>query len=335
MALLTVAYVTFRRSPRFQWFASSLERELRETLKSQYPFEFDRSQLQVLVIDGRRDERLFSAPFPIEHHAPKPTVWQGQHRLTKNEYFCAANTRNTAFALARGKQIAFVDDLSVLLPGWLAAHLHAARNCYVLASTTCKVKNLIVSEDGTVVGSVAHPPGVDSRMSKLPAGGEPMGCPGGWLYGGSFSVPMDYALAVNGQDEICDTIGGEDYDFGIRLERAGAPMYISRHGTLEDEDAHHTEAPMIRLDKPWPPVGGVPRTALPGGWSAPAEPNAADGPFSSNYLYNSLIRSSRTWTIGNAFDLRELRETILAGGEFPVPKEPKTHWVDGQSLETM
>src|SRR5262245_47488189 len=29
------------------------------------------------------------------HVPPKPTVWQGPHRLTQNDYFCPSNARNT------------------------------------------------------------------------------------------------------------------------------------------------------------------------------------------------------------------------------------------------
>lgn len=327
---LTIAYLTFRERPRFEWFVASLNRELRSMP------DFDRADLQVIVIDGRYPRKL-EANFPFEHSAPKPTVWQGPHRLTQRDYFCAANARNTAFALCRTGHIAFVDDLSVLLPGWLKAHVHAAEHGYVLCGTTCKHKNIELDREGNVVSYDEFPPGRDSRLQHLPADGL-VRCPGGWLYGGTFSVPLEHALRVNGQDEIHDTIGGEDYDFGERLERAGSKIYIDRNcGTFEDEDGHHAEAPMIRLDKPWPPkLNGAPRTLSPGAWSDPALPNTADGPYSSNYLFNRLRREvSRYHTIGNNFDLRELRERTLASVPFLVPGEPTHHWVDGQSLAEM
>lgn len=313
---LTVAYLTFRLHPRFEWLAASLARELRE-------LGAEPSILQVLVIDGRlwqegqrrRLELLDAAAGRIrfEHHPPKPTVWQGPHRLTKKDYFCAANTRNTALALARAPHVAFVDDLSVLRPGWLKGHLDAAEK-EVLAGTTSKVKKLQVSPAGEILAFEAFPPGRDSRLPFF--AGPKMRCGGASLFGGTFSVPLAVALRVNGQDEICDSIGGEDYDFGVRLERAGAAIYFSRDvGTYEDEDGHHAEAPMIRLDKPYP---------------------GPEGPYSSNrLLYRLLKESARTWTLGNEFDLRELREHVLAGGEFPVPKVPSRHWVDDQPLSEM
>lgn len=328
---LTVVYLTFRTHPRFEWFVASLNRELRDTPS------FDRSALQVLVIDGKHPRKL-EADFPFEHHAPKPTVWQGPHRLTQRDYFCAANTRNTAFALARNAHVAFVDDLSVLLPGWLQAHLSAATDERVLCGTTCKHRNIVLDGSGGVVSYEKFPPGNDSRIKYISGDGA-VPCHGGWLYGGTFSVPLEHALRVNGQDEIHDTIGGEDYDFGERLARRGSSISIDRScGTFEDEDGHHVEAPMVRLDKPWPPTSGHPARILTsdGTWSAPADPNKEDGPYSSNYLFNRLRRDDqRFWTLGNAFDLRAVRERVLAGEPFPIPTEPSVHWVDGQLLAEM
>jgi N-terminal domain of galactosyltransferase len=332
---LTVAFLTFRQSPRFEWFQWSLERELRSMP------DFDRKALQVVVVDGRYPRRRFPPrlSLPFEQLAPKPTVWQGPHRLTTQDYFCAANSRNTAFARARHGHVVFVDDLSVLLPGWLKAHVHAATHDYVLCGITNKCKDIMVAPDGTIVSSTPFPPGVDSRLGNFPEGDGIFPCSGGWLYGGTFSVPLEAALRVNGQDEVYDGIGGEDYDFGTRLERAGMKVFISRScGTLEDEDAHHAEASTVRLDKPWPPTERrAGRSLSPAGWSMPAEPdNVSDGPYSSNYLFHRSQReSARVWTLGNAFNLRDLRADVLAGKPFPIPTGPTQHWVDGQPLAEM
>jgi glycosyltransferase involved in cell wall biosynthesis len=236
-------------------------------------------------------------------------------RRSLRDYFCASSTRNTAFAYARAPHVAFVDDLSVLLPGWLKAHMHAASQGHVLAGTTCKHRNIQVDDHGVVVSYDEFGPGRDSRLSQITEDWQ--ACGGSWLFGGTFSVPLELALKVNGQDEIHDTIGGEDYDFGIRLERAGGAVRISRScGTFEDEDGHHTEAAMVRLDKPW------------------AGP---DGPFTSNYLLNKLLREpARSWTIGNPYDLRAVRDQVLAGGAFPeVSPGPMRHWADRQLLSEM
>lgn len=332
---LTVAYLTFRAFPRFDWFLASLDRELRSMP------DFDRKDLHVVVVDGRYPTRQFQGrpSLPLENTAPKPTVWQGPHRLTTRDYFCAANARNTAFARARHAHVAFVDDLSVLVPGWLAAHVHAATHGYVLCGTTNKCKGIVVDADGRIARVTPFPPGTDSRLRNLPPSGELVACSGAWLYGGTFSVPLEHALRVNGQDEVYDGLGGEDYDFGMRLERAGSKLFITRAcGTFEDEDGHHAETPMVRLDKPWPPRERRPaRSLTAAGWTLPAEPDrASDGPYSSNYLLHRLGRErGRSWTLGNPFNLRELRARVLAGEPFPVPDGPREHWVDGQPLAEM
>jgi hypothetical protein len=315
---LTIAYLTFRRRPRFEWFCSSLVREL-----ASMP-DVDPSDVQVIVIDGRlwhdgaarriamRNAAMIKTHF--EHHPPKPSPWQGPYRQTSKDYFCAASARNTAFAYARAPHVVFVDDLSVLLPGWLKAHMHAAAHGYVLAGTTCKQKNIVVSEHGTIVSYEKFEPGQDSRIPQIKSVLQK--CGGSWLFGGTFSVPLERALSVNGQDEINDTIGGEDYDFGIRLERTGCEIYISTDcGTFEDEDGHHAEAPMVRLDKPWP---------------------GPDGPYTSNFLLNRLLKEpTRASTLGNDYKLRDLRKRVLMGGGFPMPTLGLRHWVDQQPLSEM
>lgn len=315
---LTIVYLTFRLHPRFEWFSSSLAREFRSMP------DVKREDVQIVVIDGRlwhegfhRQLGLLDAAggqIKFEHHPPKPSAWQGPSRQTSRDYFCAAASRNTAFCYAKGEHVIFVDDLSVLLPGWLKAHVHAADHNYVLAGTTCKNRNIEVDSEGTIVSYELLKVGQDSRIAQLSEALQP--CGGGWLYGGTFSTPLSFALAVNGQDEICDTIGGEDYDFGTRLERAGAKVFISKAcGTFEDHDAHHREPAMIRKDKPW---------------------EGPDGPYSSNRLLNLLHREhARTWTLGNDYKLRDLRDQVLGGVEFPQPKPDLRHWVDQQLLSEM
>lgn len=318
---LTIAYLTFRKNPRFAWFASSLARELRAN-------DLGPQDVQVVVVDGRlwydaarKDEiaaqwwKAMSSlgAFSLEHVPPMPNVWQGPHRLTQQDFFAAANARNTALALARAPHVAFVDDLSVLLPNWLACHLKAQVHGYVLCGTTCKVNNLVVSDAGDIVSFDRFEPGMDSRLARLYDAAEVINCSGSWVFGGTFSVPLEAALRVNGQDSIHDSIGGEDYDFGVRLERIGTSIRITRAcGTYELESGHHEEAPMVRLDKPW---------------------SGEDGPYGSNVLLNKLLRErDRTWTVGNEYNLRELRDRVLGGAPFPPPSGPTTYWMDGEPL---
>ncbi len=314
--VLTVAYVTCRIKPRFDWFCNSLAREIRMTpgLRPE--------NVQILVVDSRLwydDQRqkefvdIAAGKIAFEHRPPRPSPWQGPQRQTSKDYFCAVNARNSALAYTRANHVAFADDVGVLLPGWLRAHLGAVDSSYALVGTTCKVHNLNVNEEGEVTSYKMAPDGQDSRISQIT---QPLQkCTGLWLYGGTFSVPMKYALAVNGKDECYMGINGADYDFGLRLERAGAPFYITRScGRYESRD--DVEPRALHCNKPW------------------AGP---DGPHVNHYLINDLKRTPRSWTRGNDYVLRDVRARVLEVGEagFPPVKPGVRHWVDKQLLSEM
>jgi hypothetical protein len=201
----------------------------------------------------------------------------------------------------------FVDDSSVLLPGWLKAHTHAATHEYVLCGLMCKRAHLEVSDEGTVLRADEIQGGADPRL-ELFSDYDVSRCEGGLLYGGTFSVPLEYALRVNGQDEIYDAIGAEDCDFGMRLERAGAPIIANRTCRIL-EDAGNSSAPIESL------------------------PRFDEFAELCRQLFDRLRREQdRVAAIGNLFDLRTLRDDVLAGGGFPAPVGPKTYWPDGRSL---
>jgi hypothetical protein len=339
--VITIGYITSRIDPRFAWFAASLARELRAV--SELAIE----DVQVIVVDARlwRDETArraelsaaVSSRFPFDHVSPKPSVWQGPHRLTAQDWFCAATARNTILALARAQHVAFVDDLSVLVSGWLKAHLHAAANRYVLAGCTNKRSNVVVDFDG---GYRCDPfAGDDSRFGLFRGPDDYAPCAGSQLYGGTFSVPLESALAVNGVDEIHDGIaGGEDYDFGIRLERLGSTIRICRTCvTVEDGPAHQSENVRLANLQQWIKCVDM--------WWDLSHPEARDyqraetgwanvrGVRASDAIGDRLRReTTRVWSVGNNFNLRELREKMLRGESFPIPTEPTQRWVDGLSL---
>ena len=315
--VLTVAYVTCRIKPRFDWFAYSLAREIRTTsgIKAE--------NLQILVIDSRLwyDEKRREdfaaiatiAGITIDHQPPKPSAWQGPQRQTSQDYFCAVNARQSAFAYARAEHIAFADDVGVLKPGWLRAHLHAMDQGVALVGTTSKVRQLQVADDGAIVSFRPTPGGVDSRISQITSDWQR--APGDWLYGGTFSLPMRFALAVNGKDECYMGINGADYDFGLRLERFGTPIFATKScGRYENKD--DVEPRAAQCNKHWKGV---------------------DGPYTNNYLINDLKRTTRTWTRGNDYKLKEVRERVLKMGEagFPEVKPNQRHWVDNQLLAEM
>lgn len=318
---LTLAYFTSRRNPHLEWFAASLRREIaREGFRPRH----------ILIVDfhadeqGRREETEAAlgpivwdlAPM-VEIIAPKPCVWQGPHRLTTNQYFAASNARNTAFARCREDFIACVDDLSVFAPGWLNQVRHAMEHKYVALGAYKKVLNLRVDKEGGI-GFDPYVPGVDSRWNSG-ADGIVMAA-GSWFFGCSFAMPLEAALTVNGFDEICDGQGAEDYDFGMRVERAGYKLFYNRNMlTYESEEGHSTPGNQhfIRLSKPMP----------------------YDGQYnigSDHVLLRRVMRETdRVTTISNHYNLRELRNSALAGQPWPIMQNPQHDWRDGTPLSQM
>jgi hypothetical protein len=347
---LTVCYVTGRQVPRWEWFVDAL---CNQVAPGQWP------SLQVILIDGRlwykgfgkdyKDNNIaFSNPFFHEperrqelaaivggrfeylHIPPKPCVQQGPFRLTQKDWFCASNTRNTGIIAAKHPYIVFIDDLS--LPGelWLGQAMHAAEHGYVVAGMYKKVNKLTVA-GGRLVSCEEFPAGVDSRWSSGSAAGI-VPWHGSGIYGCSLGFPVERALQVDGFEPACNGSGGEDYDFGIRIERSGALIMLNRNlFTLESEEDHHTQ--------PFKDVAArdrrlVSRERLPAGYDGYQMPNQAEKYFSDHVLLNRVRNENRITPILPE-GLREIRGKFHATGLVPVPREPTTDWRDGVALKDL
>lgn len=300
----TIVYITNRREPMIEWFFDSLHRECHGCYDN----------IKIVVVDfyadypGRRDSFLAKAHCFITHIPPKPTVWQGHFRLTQRDYFAASNTRNTGIAVAQDGYVVFVDDISVLCPGWLAEVRRAAEGNYIACGTYQKVLKLVV-DNGSIVFFIDHPAGHDTRMAKV-TNDEPLRCDGGWLFGASFAAPLEALLTINGLDEAADMVGqgGEDYLCGIMLEKSGYELrFCPRMKTLESEERHYLDPPFKRVIKP-------------------------GNPDASHVLLN-MVRDGGRHRAPNYFDLRELRQRVLFENQpFPVSQIPQHCWFDGQPL---
>jgi len=306
--MLTIAYITNRRNPRFHWFCDSLVREVGSDL----------DVCDVLVVDYWKNNRpLETDKFNFKHVAPKPTVWQGPYRLTSIEYFAASNTRNTAICHAKGDHIVFVDDLSVIMPGWYGAVKEAIAGGYIGLGAYKKVRNLVV-EDGVPTFEECEK-GVDHRL-KHSKDGQPIPAKGEWLYGCSFVAPVEALLQVNGFDEDADSMGGEDYLLGLMLQFHGWKMvYDPRMFTIESDEAHGEERPFMRLIKPH---------------TARSKFREKDASHAILHMVTQRGRHKAPNYFGHG-GIRALRERILAGEDFPVFQIPEHHWCDGQPLREM
>lgn len=312
--MITIAYFTSRTDPKIEWFFRSLKRELKG----------DFQNIEVIVVDyymnvdpnGTRKswmEKLLEAEgvtgLSVRHVPPKPSAWQGPHRFAKGEHFAASNARNTAFALCRGDYIACVDDLSVLMAGWFTQLRHSIEHKYLVLGAYKKVNNLSVDADGNP-NYDPHPPGVDSRWNSGSDSGI-VRAGGSWMFGCSFGLPLEYALKVNGFDELCDGTGMEDCEFGMRIERTGCKLFYNRNMlTLESDELHHIAGNQKFI-----------REAI----------MTKQGVMSDWAILYGVRDTSKTWTLGNDFNLRDVREKVLRGEPFPKPTKD-FDWRTGKPL---
>ncbi len=343
---VTVAYFTSRKNPHIEWFFSSLYRELggnyegiRVVVVDFWAQAMD-GRIQGIspnwteadVMERRALFALASAALSLAgvtclHVPPKPTVWAGPSRLTKENYFAAANARNTAICLAPDGWIVGVDDVSVLMPGWWKAVQAAIDGDYVVCGAYRKVKDLVV-ENGNVVSFTDFAAGHDHREAV--AKGKITDTNGGWFYGCSFAAPVEALLQIGGFMEICDGMGFEDVPAGLMMKANGWELkYDPRMLSYESEEAHFLDKPMIRIDPVKEPTI-MPATAL--GY-----------PEMRNDKSHALLRL--LWPHGwrdqairyhpgyfGPEGIRGLRKRVLAGEAFPKMGIPEHCWFSGVRL---
>lgn len=304
---LTVCYITGRKEPKIEWFRDSLDKQLDET----------NEDCDVIIIDRFCAQRHNQWNLGF-HYPPKPNVWQGEYRLAKEDWWAMSNARNTALCQCVTHSIAYVDDLSVLMPGWLNAVKEACEGNYVACGAYRKVKNLVV-ENGEVKSY--EPYSDDCRLSLAPDELGP--CTGDWLYGCSCCFPTEALLSVGGWPEYCDGLGSEDYCLGICLGNAGFHLkYDKRMMTYESEELHNYTAD---------PTGDD-RIRISGGLK---RMDKGVSPNDKSHAALRIARQSKYFPNYYEGGIRALRQFVLAGNPFPVIQEPQHDWFDNQPIREM
>jgi hypothetical protein len=296
---LSIIYITSRKNPCINWFMDSLNRQKK-------PGEI----IQIIIVDTNADPGFrvgFSNPYITQ---PKPTVWQGKHRLTKENWWAASNARNTGIALCRTEWIAFLDDRCVLMPGWMDSVREAMAGKYCVFGSYekrhgMKVENGIITHGGIVTGE-------DSRKKYVVehrGGAAPTPAPGEWAFGCTLALPLEWMLQINGYDEMCDGLSMEDVVAGLMLQNNNFDLrYDHRMAIVEDRTPCECADVMRREDKGKSPDD------------------------KSHALLNMLRHRKRA---GHKFDLRKLRADILAGADWPKPWGPEIDFWDSQPIKDM
>ncbi len=299
---LTIVYVTARLEPKVEWFLESLHRETAG----------DYSNRKVLIVNSYSATEKWHGTteygLSFTSVKPKPTIWQGEHKITKDEWWAKSNALNTGITLCDTEWIAFVDDRSVLMPGWLQCvqdsmiHEYAVCGSYEKRANM-RVTNGEISNHGELLGE-------DVRRKF----GRPV-ITADW-YGGSGALPLEWCLQVNGfAEKYCDGLGFEDIQFGITLRNNGFDMrYDSRMMIVEDRTQGEIDGALKRGSKPSP------------------DPN--DIYKAKDYQILAFMKDSKV--SGNSYDLRELRQRVLKGEPFPPPSVLDHYdWYDGEFVGDM
>ena len=316
--MLTFITCTKRQDPKFEWLFESLANSWAHAGKP---------SAEWLIVDGclwddpERSAKIsdlaltFSVP-SVVHLTPKPTVWQGPARLTKQDYWALNNARNTGIIHASGDHLVLFDDCMVVDCNFVARHAAAeARKIALCGSFKSYTTATVVK--GNIEQGDLHPIGTDSRGTTMQRGY------GSWAWGLNFSVPLVYAVMANGYDEMYDgQAGSDDCDFGVRLERLRCPLVFDPSCLVYQVLTTH-EA-----------VGGH------AGWGtqdkiSPKELQLKTGriAFANEKLIEKLVEDPfrflplHTWT-----DIKSARNTGIPGA---IADQPAVDWRDGQPLAEM
>lgn len=288
---LTIAYITSRKQPRFLWFYVSLCKQLQN----------ERPQIIFVSTDPTIENHVTKQDDHILAVNPKPTIWQGKHRITKTDWWAKSNAMNTAICLCKTDFIAFVDDRCVLAPQWLQCVRDAMAGNYAVCGSYekrsgMKVENGEISDYGECLG-------VDTRHQY----GEPVATRD-W-YGGSCALPLEWCLEVQGYNEsYCDSLGLEDCMFGQTLKNSGFPMkFDSRMRIIEDRTPSEIEGALKRADK-----------------------DVHLGNRAKSWGVVRALRNEKTSQ--NPFDIRNMRARVLNGEPFPPPTGSTLDWFDQQPI---
>lgn len=324
--MISLIYLTNRIDCKLDWTIQSFANQYDGSVPVEWIIvDFWKDEQNIFHERANDIKHAMGGNFQYQHVSPKPSPVQGQYKITKEEWFAASNARNTGCAYAKGIHLAFIDDLSYLGENWWKAVKRSYENKQVVAGCYAKVLGLNV-EYGKRIAGENREVGKDARLranpnSRFIGGGELFGC--------SFALPVETYCSVNGQDEILDTLGMEDYTFGIQLQKKGYSIWFDVDMySEENEEMHGGGLVFKREDKLLTPeqyelarirLGCIHRMG---------------GRTDSSHLFLDMLYSQKNpWSFGNNFNMADLWNMTIKN--YPLPTGEEKHWVDLQPFKDM
>jgi len=329
--MLSLIYITFRENCRFEYFIEPLLKSIDEC-QINIP-------IQIIIVDGylfecsdkiARRQYFANMMGGIDylHVSPKPTRWQGEYKITKYNHFAAANTRNTGAAYCKYDYIAFIDDLGIISKSWLPAVLEAMHRGEINCGAYTKVDGMLY-ENATYGGGIITN-GRDHRLDIYNS--DISRCPGGHLYGSSFCMPKSVYFSINGQNEMCDGVAGEDYDLGVRLERAGHKIYYNKRMFIHESDTPFGSDINRRCLRVDPLIDEITFNSLLHKYNITAGPNCRKD--FSNFML--AYASTGPIVVNPDFSLSDYNNLLTHGvseqSVFKKPDPEETHFFTNKSL---
>lgn len=310
---LAIVMITARREPHYDWLFDSLALQsgndiVEQVILVDYYAQVCDDQTEEMVQDRIHSARACAKQFDdiTTVVPPKPNVWGGPHRFTKEPWWHISESRNSGICLCRSEFISFLDDRCVLMPGYLPGIRAAMKGNYAAAGAYEKrfgmqVENGVITHGGEVTGRDPRNPKGNLR--------KPVPTYGGCWCGCNMALPLEWCLEIGGFSELCSGLGLEDVVFGNMLA-------LNNHITKFD--------PLMAIVED--------RTRDPG----ENMPKRTDKNVSPNDKSHALLdKISGSKHANNLYDIRAVRESVLAGNPFPIPTEPKVDWYDSEPLSQM
>jgi hypothetical protein len=328
--MITFIYSTCRKNPLFEWFVDSLFVQANEC-------GFDITKIQIVIVDFELQndstrinsfKEIINNRFEYSHVEPKPSAYQGKHRVTNCDFFAAGNARNTGVCYAKHGYIVFVDDLSILGPNSLLTIIECAKRNIVVGFAYKKILDMEV-KDGVLV-SHGRIVGEDHRLFLEPVE-EYRLIDGPQLYGYN-ACPLEAVLKVNGYDELTNMVGQEDCNYGGRLSKSGYPIYYARNVMFFESENHGHIDNIFR--KREIEIAEETYRQIMNNYDITSRWYDGNS-YNIGHIVNDILTKDTWWTHGNDFNLKELRNKILEGGQFSCEFSQDAKTIDGIFLRDL